>query len=261
MSEAVLNVEREGSCARVTLARPAVRNAFNAEMIAALREAFAALGQAEDVRTIVLAGEGKVFSGGADVNWMRASLELSEDENVRDAAAMAEMFGTIDRCPKPVIARVQGAALGGGMGLAAVADIVVAADDAVFGFTETKLGIVPAVISEFVLPKIGPSHARALYLTGERFDAERARAIGLVHFVVEPDWLDAKVAAIVAEFRTSGPLAVAAAKALIPALAAAGADEARDLTSRAIARARTTAEGQEGLKAFLERRPASWHES
>jgi methylglutaconyl-CoA hydratase len=157
VSEEVLHVARDGMRATVTMARPAVRNAFNAALIAALRETFAALAGDASVRYIVLAGEGKTFSGGADINWMRSSLDLSESENARDAEAMAAMYRAIDRCPKPVIARVQGAALGGGVGLCAVSDIVVAASDAIFGFTEVKLGIIPAVISPFVVAKIGPS--------------------------------------------------------------------------------------------------------
>ena len=178
-----LRVTRDGPFARVTLARAEVRNAFNAEMIGGAAATFEALAaEPPDVlRGVVIAGEGSVFCAGADVEWMRASVGLSVEENERDAAAMQAMFMAIDDCPAPVIARVQGAALGGGMGLCAVADIVIATADASFGFTETKLGIIPAVISTFVLPKIGESHARALFVTGQRFDAERARAIGLVH--------------------------------------------------------------------------------
>ena len=258
MSEQVLHVARNGLRATVTMARPEVRNAFNAELIAALHDAFVALATDASVRFVVLAGAGPTFSGGADINWMRASLDLSEDDNIRDAEAMAAMFRAIDRCPKPVVARVQGAALGGGMGLCAVADIVVAAEDALFGFTEVKLGILPAVISPFVIPKIGISHARALFLTGERFDARRAAAIGLVHRVVAPDALDAELDALGAEFASTGPNAVAAAKAIVPAVAAAEPDAATLLTTRAIARARTSEEGQEGLRAFLERRDPAW---
>lgn len=258
MSDPVLRIEREGARARVVLARPGVRNAFNAEMIARLREAFEALGSDPAVRAVVLAGEGKTFCGGADVNWMRGSLDLSEAENVRDAEAMSDMFRAIDRCPKPVIARVHGAALGGGAGLCAVADAVVAQDDTVFGFTETKLGIIPAVISPFVLAKIGTSHARRLFLTGERFDALRAQSIGLVHEVVGFDALDATVDAIADELDGAGPSAIAAAKALIPAVSAASYDETRGITARAIAKQRTSDEGQEGLRAFLERRAADW---
>ncbi len=258
MPDSVLRLQHEGARARVTLTRPEVRNAFNAELIARLGETFASLGRDPDVRCIVLDGEGKTFCGGADVNWMRASLDLGEAENVRDAEAMSDMYRAIDRCPKPVIARVHGAALGGGAGLCAVADAVVAERGTVFGFTETKLGIIPAVISPFVLAKVGASHARRLFLTGERFDAARAQAIGLVHEVVDADGLDATVDRIAEELASAGPAAVAAAKALIPAVRAASYEDSRALTARAIARQRTTPEGQEGLRAFLERRPAAW---
>lgn len=259
MSEPILRVQRHQGIARVTLDRPDVRNAFNAELILALRRAFEELAADSNVRLVVLDGAGKSFCGGADVNWMRGSLELSEDANVRDAEAMSEMYRSIDRCPKPVIARVHGAALGGGAGLCAVCDVVVAASDTLFGFTETKLGIIPAVISPFVLAKIGVSHARALFLTGERFDAPRAQRIGLIHDVVPAGELDARVAAVVTEFATAGPHAVAAAKALIRDVCASTYDDSKALTARAIARVRTAPEGQEGLRAFLERRAASWH--
>jgi methylglutaconyl-CoA hydratase len=254
----VLRVEREGARARVTLARPEVRNAFNAELIARLRDTFLGLADEPDVRVVILEGAGKTFCGGADVNWMRGSLELSEDENVRDAEAMSDMYRAVDRCPKPVIAKVHGAAVGGGAGLCAVADVVVAENETVFGFTETKLGIIPAVISPFAIAKIGVSNARRYFLSGERFDALRAQAIGLVHEVTGVDALDGTVDAIAREFDTAGPSAVGAAKRLISAVRAASYDETRELTARSIARQRTTAEGQEGLRAFLERRRAGW---
>ncbi len=258
MRFSTIRVSSAGGLARVALARPDVRNAFNAEVIAELRTAFEELGGEPSVLAIVLSGEGKVFCGGADVNWMRASLELAHEQNVADARTMSDMFRAIDRCPKPVIARVHGAALGGGAGLAAVCDIVIAGEDAIFGFTETKLGIIPAVISPFVLAKVGVSNARALFLTGERFDARRAQAIGLVHEVVENDALDAAVERVVAELRTAGPEAAAAAKRLIADVDALSYDASRDHTAHAIARQRTTPEGQEGLRAFLERRAAGW---
>jgi methylglutaconyl-CoA hydratase len=261
VSEPILLVTRNGSAARVTLNRPDVRNAFNAELIGELAAAFAGLGADGGVRTIVLDGAGKSFSGGADVNWMRDSLALGETENLRDAERMSAMFRAIDRCPKPVIGRVHGAALGGGAGLCAVCDIVVATPETLFGFTETKLGILPAVISPFVLAKIGSSNARALFLTGERFNAERAARIGLIHEIVAPDALDARIAAIVAEFKTAGPSAVAAAKRVVADVSAAGYEETLAITARAIAKQRTSPEGQEGLRAFLERRPAQWAES
>jgi methylglutaconyl-CoA hydratase len=257
----VLRVTRDGPFARVTLTRPEVRNAFNAALIAELRSAFEALAgePPESLRGVVLGGEGSVFCAGADVEWMRASLGLSVEDNERDAAAMQAMFAAIDACPVPVIARVQGAALGGGMGLCAVSDVVVAAADAVFGFTETKLGIIPAVISTFVMPRIGESHARALFTTGQRFGAERARQIGLVHeVVVDEAALDARVRAITDELRSTGPTAVRAAKALIREIRTLGADAASKHTPRHIAQQRTSAEGQEGLAAFLEKRDPRW---
>jgi methylglutaconyl-CoA hydratase len=245
--------------ARVTLARPDVRNAFNANVIAELRAAFERIAAADDVRAVVLAGEGKVFCGGADVNWMRESLDLSFEANAIDAERMSDMFRAIDNCPRPVIARIQGAALGGGAGLAAVCDIAIAADDAAFGFTEVKLGIIPAVISPFVLAKIGASHARALFLTGERFDAARAARIGLVHQVVAAGALDDAVDRCIAEICSAGPYAVSAAKLLVRRVLDATYEESRSITTRAIADQRISPEGQEGLRAFLERRKASFH--
>jgi methylglutaconyl-CoA hydratase len=192
---------------------------------------------------------------------MRAALDLGEDDNVRDAETMAAMFRAIDACPKPVIARVHGAALGGGCGLVAVADIAIAADDTVFGFTEVKLGLIPAVISPFVIAKIGASQARALFVTGQRFDAHRAHAIGLVHEVVPAAELDARVDALANEFRTAGAEAVRAAKHLIATVARSADDEIDAFTTRAIAERRASDEGQEGLRAFLERRAPSWNEA
>jgi len=254
----VLAVTVAGAVAHVRLLRPDVRNAFNAELIAHLRTTFERLSADEAVRAVVLSGEGKSFCGGADISWMRDSLELSQEENFADAQRMSDMFRAIDRCAKPVIARVHGAALGGGAGLAAVCDIVVAADDTIFGFTETKLGILPAVISPFVLAKIGASHARALFLTGERFDAARAMRIGLVHEVVPSAQLDAAVERVVAEILSASPSAIAVAKRTIATVADADYDATRDITSSAIAAQRPSDEGQEGLRAFLERRKARW---
>ena len=256
-----LRVERDGTVARVWLSRPEVRNAFDAELIRDLTSTFNALGveSAAALRAVVLGGDGEAFSAGADVEWMRGSLALAREENAADAARMQAMFAAVDACPVPVIARVHGAALGGGMGLCAVADLVLATAGATFGFTETKLGLLPAVISPFVLAKIGESHARALFPTGERFGAERARQIGLVHEVVadEPA-LDARVDALVDELLSAGPTATRAAKALVRDLRTLTASEARAHTVQHIAEQRTSAEGQEGLSAFLEKRPPSW---
>lgn len=259
----VLRVERTGAVARVTMTRPEVRNAFNAELIAALREAFARLGaeQGTALRAVVLAGEGKAFSAGADIAWQRAAMRLTMEENEADAAHLQEMLATIDECPVPVIARVHGAALGGGMALCCVADITLTTADAIFGFTETKLGLVPAVISPFVLPRIGEGNARALFPTGERFGAGRALQIGLAHEVLpdEPA-LDERVEALLSEIRSAGPNAARSAKALIREQRDMTHDAARASTVRRAARQRVSAEGQEGLTAFLEKRPPSWRQ-
>jgi methylglutaconyl-CoA hydratase len=256
-----VDVQRTGAFVRVTLDRPDVRNAFDASVIQGLREAFEDLA-AEDasrLRGVVLAGAGETFCAGADVTWMRAAIGLSLEENERDAARMQAMFLAIDACPVPVIARVQGAALGGGMGLLAVSDVVVATADATFGFTETKLGIIPAVISSFVIPKIGESHARALFATGERFGSDRAVRIGLVHDVV-PDVtaLDRRVEALTDELASAGPTAVRGAKNLVRELRRLGPEESRRHLPRHIAQQRTSEEGQEGLAAFLEKRSPDW---
>ncbi len=254
-----LEIDVSDGVAYVTLARPEVRNAFNADLIARLHEAFESFGGDPSVRAIVLGGAGETFCGGADIGWMRASLELSHAQNVADASAMSRMFRAIDGTPKVVIARVQGAALGGGAGLAAVCDVVVAAEDATFGFTETKLGILPAVISPFVLAKIGYSHGRALALTGERFDARRALAIGLVHEVVNASELDAAVDRITEEVASAGPTGVARTKALFATVRQRAYDDTLELTAHAIAEQRTSPEGQAGLRAFLEKRRPDWN--
>jgi methylglutaconyl-CoA hydratase len=260
MAELVTLAVTDG-VARVTLARPDVRNAFNAEAIERLRDLFTRITAADDVRAVVLAGEGGVFCGGADINWMRESLGLSFEANVRDAAAMSAMFRAIDNCAKPVIGRIHGAALGGGAGLVAVCDIAIASDQTTFGFTEVKLGIIPAVISPFVIAKIGASHARALFLTGQRFDAVHAREIGLVHEVVPSGDLDAAIERRIAEIRSAGPHAVSAAKLLIRRVLDTSYEESRALTTHAIANQRIGSEAQEGLRAFLERRKASFDET
>src|SRR5918995_2317176 len=227
-----LRIERDGPVLRLTLARPETRNAFDADLIAELAEAFVDVGKA---RAVVLAGDGPSFCAGADVEWMRASVELDFDANVADANALRGMLEAIDRCPAPVVARVQGHALGGGAGLVACSDIAVAADSAVFAFSEVKLGIIPAVISPFALAKIGPSAARRYFLTGERFDAATALRIGLVHEVSAD--LDASVDRILTELLSAGPEAVRAAKRLVL--------ERPDAlsTERRIAERRTSPEG------------------
>ncbi len=248
MSPSALSAERSGPLLRVTLARPDRRNAFDDRLIAELQAAFADVG---DARAVVLAGEGPVFSAGADVEWMRASASLTREENEADALRLRRMFETIDACEAPVVARVHGAAVGGAVGLVCCADVAVASPDTVFAFAEVKLGIVPAAISTFALARIGPGAARRYFLTGERFDAATALRIGLVHEVAED--LDTAVERIVAELLSAGPEAVREAKRLVRDAPLDGPETARRIAAR-----RTSAEGQEGLRAFLERRPPSW---
>ena len=250
-------IQQSGPVVRVTLNRPDVRNAFNEEVIAELT-AWAQAPPPPGARVVVLGGAGKVFCAGADLTWMSRMVRYTTDENVRDAGAMAAMFHALDTLPLPLIGRIHGAALGGGAGLAAVCDIVVAADTAVFGFTEAKLGILPAVISPFALQKIGISAARELFLTAARFSAARAREIGLVHRVVAEAGLDEAVEAYVAELVTSGPEAIAAAKRLIATVAGRPPRDVAQLTAETIAQHRASAEGQDGMLAFLERRKAGW---
>jgi methylglutaconyl-CoA hydratase len=229
------------------LARPERRNAFDAALIAELTEAFSDVG---DARAVLLAGDGPTFCAGADVEWQRSSIDLSYDENVEDAMRLYRMLETVDGCPAPVVARVQGYALGGGSGLVACADIVLAGDDAVFGFSEVRLGIIPAVISPFVLRRIGAGPARRLFLTGERFDAATALEVGLVHEVAAD--LDEAVERALGDLLAGGPEAVRAAKRLVRER-----PEGLD-TARIAAERRTSEEGQEGLRAFLEKRAPAW---
>ncbi len=253
-----VTVVRDGGVARVTLNRPDKRNAFDDVMIALVRSTFEKLHTDETLRVVVLAGEGTVFCGGAEVSYMQKSLGMTREQNLDDSLKLAGMMHAVNSCPVPVIARVQGAALGGGAGACAACDRVVAADDAVFGFTEVKLGIVPAVISPFVIAKIGETHARALFTTGEKFDAARAQRIGLVHDVVPLAGLDAAVAAIVAEVLSAGPSATRVAKEIALNVGRLAPGDVAAWTARKLANQRTSDEGQEGLRAFLEKRDPSW---
>jgi methylglutaconyl-CoA hydratase len=242
-----LRVERDGDVLRVTLTRPETRNAFDAALISELSEAFVDVTAA---RAVVLAGEGPSFCAGADVEWMRAAADLDYEENVADATALRRLLDTIDSCPAPVVAVVQGHALGGGAGLVACCDVVIAHERAVFAFSEVKLGIIPAVVSPFVLRKIGESAARRYFVTGERFDAETALRIGLVHEVAADT--GASLERVLGELATAGPRAARHAKRLV--LERPDGPE----TARRIAERRTSEEGQEGLRAFLERRTPDW---
>ncbi len=262
-----LRVDRTGPSgviASVVLTRPNVHNAFDASLIAELRSTFASLAEepAGQLRAVVLSGEGPSFCSGADVTWMRASLVLDREANEQDAMAMAEMFQEIDTCPAPVVVRVHGAALGGGMGLCAVGDVVIAESGTRFGFTETRLGIFPSVITPFVVAKIGETHARALYAGGRRFDAVRAQRIGLVHEVVEGmAALDAAVHGALRDLLAAGPTGARAAKAIVREVRGLPHGSSKWHTARMIATQRRSDEAQEGFRAFLEkRRPAGQRE-
>lgn len=259
----VLRVERIGMVAHVTLTRPEVRNTFNAELIASLRTTFERLRNEgpDQLRAVVLRGEGKAFCAGADIEWQLSARELEMKENEADIRRLQEMLATIDNCPVPVVAAVHGAALGGGMGLCCVADITLATADTIFGFTEVKLGLIPAAISPFVLQRIGEGPARALFLTGERFGAQRALSIGVVSEVFpDIDALDARVDAILDEVATAAPESVRNAKVMIRGQRNMARGDALDRTMHWAARQRISPEGQEGLSAFLEKRKPAWRE-
>jgi methylglutaconyl-CoA hydratase len=255
VSEVLLT--RDGPVATITINRPEIRNAIGPSVIAQLTQFFQVL-SVDDTRIVVLTGAGTAFSAGADIDWMRASRDLTTEQNVADAAAARTMFETVDACLKPVVARVNGPALGGGVGLVACADIAVAVENVVFGFSEVRLGLIPAMISPYVLRSIGPGHARALFTSGRRFDAAAALRLGLVHEVVAADDLDAAVAAICAELLRAGPHAVAAAKRLVRDATASWS--LPDLAER-LADLRARPEAQEGLSAFLEKRDPDWTSS
>jgi methylglutaconyl-CoA hydratase len=250
-----LEVDARG-VASITLARPERRNAFDAQLIG---EVVGALAQIDlSARAVVLRSEGDAFCAGADLNWMKSMVDYGLDQNLADSRALAEMFRALDDLPMPLVARVQGAAIGGGAGLVAIADIAVASTEAVFGFTEVRLGIIPAVVSPYVVRKVGPAHATALFVSGMRFDAQRAREIGLVEDVGSPEDLDAKVEQYVDAIVAGGPHAVNAAKRIVRDVAGRPLGEVRDLTVDRIAELRVSREGQEGMRSFLERRPARW---
>jgi|SRR6185369_16862954 len=255
----MLKLDIHKNVAFVLLNRPDVHNAFNDDLVKQVTDAFAELGRRDEVRAIVLAGNGKSFCAGADLNWMKRMVQYSYEENLADARAIGRMFFAIATCPKPVIARVHGAALGGGAGLVAACDIGIAVESVQFGFTEVKLGIIPAIISPFVIAKIGPGRAREFFITGERFLAPIAMNIGLIQHVVSHELaLDALVDSKISQIMTSAPGAVAAAKELVFGMAAHTLENSLVFAAEMIARARAGQEGQAGMRAFLERQKPPW---
>lgn len=250
----------EGPVATVELARPEVHNALSAGLIEEITRCFEELSADSSVRVVVLTGEGRSFCAGADISYMRDTARFSYEENVEDARALAAMFESVENCARPVVARVQGAAIGGGVGLVAASDIVVAAERARFSLSEVRLGIAPATIAPFVVPKVGVSQARALFLTSECIDARRAREVGLVHEVVGEEDLDAAVGEKVVALLEGGPGAQAACKEIVREVATLERGKAKEAMARRIAELRTGEEGQEGLSAFLEKRDPRWRD-
>jgi len=261
MAYRYLETHRDGHVEHVVLNRPEVRNAFNEELIAELTAWCDGIATNRHVRCAIIGGAGRVFCAGADLTWMSKMVAYSHEENLADANAAARMYAALDRLPIPLIGRVHGAALGGGAGLAAVCDVVVADDAAIFGFTEVKFGIVPAMISPYVLAKIGESATRHLFLTGARFSAAHAKEIGLVHCVVPEGDLDAQVAQYAREMLSCGSEAVTTVKTLLREIAHRSPADVVGITAEAIAARRVSAEGQEGMTAFLEKRKAAWNVS
>ncbi len=253
-----LKMITEGAIARIVLARPEVHNSFNGELIYELRTAFEATAADEAVRIVVLTGDGKSFCAGADLNYMKSMAAYGTRENTKDARALSDMFVSIRSCPKPVIGRINGAAMGGGAGLVAACDISIAAESATFAFSEVKLGLVPAVISPYVIERIGPPAARRLFMSGERFDAKFAERIGLIDQCVPDDILDSVVAEQARQLLTSGPLAVGEAKKLVEAVKTLSVEKMRMHAISKIADLRGSPEGHEGMSAFLEKRKPKW---
>lgn len=255
-----VRVERshEGRVARVVLARPEIRNAFDDALVVELQRVFRSLTSDLSVRVVELSGEGKTFSAGADLNWMKRMAGFTMEESRRDASELAELFRLLDELPKPLVGRIHGAALGAGTGLVSVCDVVVAAEGTFFGTAEVRLGLIPSVIGPYVIRKIGESRAREWFLTGARFDAHEARRIGLVHVVSAEASLFSVTDGVIDSLLLGGPEALAEAKKLVRTVTWLGPREQQTLTVQRIAERRASAEGREGVKAFLEKRPPSW---
>ncbi len=259
MSQLYIKKQDDKGIVTISLNRPEIHNAFNDELIESLTKEFLNLSRDKSVQVIVLTGEGKSFCAGADLNWMKKMVDYSEDENYQDSMALATLFETINSCPKVVVGKVNGAALGGGTGLVAVCDHVIVHEDAILGLTETRLGLVPAVISPYVIKKIGESHARTLFLSGKRFDAKEALRLGLVHQVSLDRHFENDTQKVCLEFLKSAPEAKGVAKQLIrDVVQMSDASEYMDYTCKTIAKRRISSEGQEGMSALLEKRRPNW---
>jgi methylglutaconyl-CoA hydratase len=258
MNEPTVRLRLDGPVARVTLNRPDIRNAFNDEMLAGLLDAFVRIRDDEQVRVVVLTGAGKAFCAGADLHWMKRVVDYTYEENYEDSLRLANMLREVYTCPKPVIGRINGPAIGGGTGVVAVCDIAIAAESAFFAFSETKLGITPAAISPYLLKRMGERNLREFFLTGERFTAARAFQLGLVNAAVPDGELDDAVEGKIKLILTGGPKALAVSKDLIRRISEKTLDDVGPYTAEVIARLRMSDEGQDGMNAFLEKRKPRW---
>ena len=260
MTYETLDVTLREDVVTIALNRPEVHNAMNEDLMCELTTCFKNFASDDEVRTIVLTGNGKSFCAGADLNWMKSMVDYSEEENIRDSNMLLELFETIYSCPKAVIGRINGHAFGGGLGLIAVCDITIAIPDIKFAFSEVKLGLIPSVISTYVVRRIGPANMRRLFITGERFDSTYAKEIGLIDFVVPPENLDATIDKYIGMLRSSAPQAIKEVKNLVAKCIEMNIAEYKNFTVRKIAELRVSEEGQEGINAFLEKRKARWRD-
>jgi len=260
MSYETLSYDRRDNIGWITFTRPEIHNAFNSTMIEELYELFEGIHKDKKLRAVVITGEGKSFCAGADLNWMRAVKDYSFEKNFSESMKLAEVFNLIYTCPKPVIGRINGAAIGGGTGFVAVTDIAIASSNAIFSFSEVKIGVVPACISPYVVKRVGEGRAREFFLTGERMTAEKAFNAGLINQVVEPDELDGAVGAMIKQIVSSGPEAIKCCKTLLETISEQNMQDAKVYTARVIANLRKSDEGQEGMDAFLNKRKPNWVE-
>ena len=258
MAYTVLTYEKDGRIGRVTFNRPEIHNAFNATVITEMSQVFSEMEKDDDIRVVLLTGAGKSFCAGADLNWMREVINQSFEQNLAESNALADLFYQIYTFKRPVVGKINGAAIGGGTGFVAVCDIAVAAESAKFSFSEVKIGVVPACIGPYVIKKMGEGKARELFITGERMKAQRAFEVGLVNKVVADDALDSAVDELITSILTSGPEAVAMAKKLVSEVPNMGPEQFKPFTAEMIAKLRISDEGQEGMDAFLNKRKPKW---
>ena len=260
MKDETIEIHREKDIVTVYLNRPEVHNAMNEQLMKDLTNCFNKLGKEDSTRVIVLTGKGKSFCAGADLNWMKSMVKYSKDENIKDSRLLVSLYDSIYYCPKPVIGRINGHAFGGGLGLFAVCDIAIAVPDCKFAFSEVKLGIIPAVISTYIVRRIGLSNMRRLFITGERFNSDYAKDIGLVDYVLSEDEIDKKIDNYVELVRSSGPIAIKEVKKLIDSYEKKDVESYKEHTVKKISELRISNEGQEGINAFLEKRKSRWSE-